>query len=96
MVGLNNRLKMLRKERHMTQVQVAHRVGVTKAMISAYETATRSPSYDILIRLAHVFGVTTDYLLGIDSRRMIDVTKMDEKEIELVVRIIDALKKKKE
>lgn len=95
MVGLNIRLRVLRKERRMTQAQVADRVGITKAMVSAYETATRLPSYDILVRLASLFGVTTDYLLGLDNKRRLDVSGMQENHIELIVRMIDALRERR-
>ena len=57
------RLKELRTQKRLTQNQVAERVGVTRSMISSYETDIRYPSYDILVKLARMFGVTTDYLL---------------------------------
>ena len=56
MVDLGNRLKTLRTGKHMTQRQLAQLIGVTKSMVSAYETAIRYPSYDILIRLASVLA----------------------------------------
>ena len=69
MVDLGDRLKTLRTGKHMTQRQLAQLIGVTKSMVSAYETGIRYPSYDILIRLASVFGVSTDYLLGLENCR---------------------------
>lgn len=96
MVGLNHRLKTLRVEKHMTQAQVADRIGITKAMISAYETATRYPSYDVLIKLSSLFGVSTDYLLGTDSRRTLDVADLTEREIGLISSLIEALRGKRE
>ena len=39
----DEKLKMLREARHLTQLQVAERVGISKAMISAYETAIKTP-----------------------------------------------------
>lgn len=84
---------MLRQEKHLTQEELANRVGVSKAMISAYETEIRYPSYDVLIRLASVFGVTIDYLLGIEKKRVIDITTLDEDEAEIVVNLVEILKK---
>lgn len=84
---------MLRQEKHLTQEELANRVGVSKAMISAYETEIRYPSYDVLIRLASVFGVTTDYLLGIERKRVIDITTLDEDEAAIVVNLVEILKK---
>ena len=64
MVEISQRLRKLRLDRHMTQAQVARRVGVTASMVSSYETDIRLPSYEVLIRLADLFAVSADYLLG--------------------------------
>lgn len=43
MVEFSQRLKQLRKEKHLTQAQVAERIGVTASMVSSYETDIRTP-----------------------------------------------------
>lgn len=58
------RLKALRKERGITQQQLADGVGISKGGLSYYENAGRTPDISILERFADYFGVTTDYLLG--------------------------------
>lgn len=58
------RLKVLRKERGITQQQLADGVGISKGGLSYYENAGRTPDISILERFADYFGVTTDYLLG--------------------------------
>ena len=58
------RLKTLRKERGITQQQLADGVGISKGGLSYYENAGRTPDISILERFADYFGVTTDYLLG--------------------------------
>ena len=63
MLDFSQRLKQLRRDRHLTQAQVAKRIGVTAAMVSSYETDIRLPSYEVMVRLADLFGVTVDYLL---------------------------------
>ncbi len=67
-------------------------LGLTKSVVSAYETALRYPSYDILIRIAAIFGVTTDYLLGIDHRVLIDASGLSDENAALAARLISALK----
>ena len=64
MVELGSTLKRLRLKKGMTQADIAKDLGLTKSVISAYETGLRLPSYDILIHIATIFGVSTDYLLG--------------------------------
>lgn len=58
------RLRALRKERQLTQEQLGELINVTKVSISGYENGNRTPDTDTLRRLADVFGVSTDYLLG--------------------------------
>ena len=54
MVDCSEKLRVLREARNLTQKQVADRVDISKAMISAYETASKDPSIDVLIRLARL------------------------------------------
>ena len=78
----------------MTQDELAKRVGVSKATISAYETEIRYPSYDVLIKMAAVFGVTTDYLLGLEKKRVVDITDLSDEEAEVIVNMVEILRKK--
>lgn len=93
MVDCSQKLRMLRESRHLTQLQVANRIGVTKATISAYETATKTPSVDMLIRLSRLFGVTVDYLVCVDSSQGIDVSGLDEDSVALISALIEKLRK---
>ena len=63
-------LKKLRKERSMTQAALAEKLGLDKSSVAKYESADVTPSSDILMKLADIFGVSVDYLLGrVDSPR---------------------------
>ena len=72
-IDLSVRLRQLRLDKRLRQDQVARLVGVSKGAISAYETDIRQPSYDVLIRLANLYRVSTDYLLGRQDVRMLDI-----------------------
>ena len=54
----------LRKERKMTQEDLAEKVGLTKGAIGMYETDKRKPDYDTLLKFADIFNVSTDFLLS--------------------------------
>ena len=95
MVNFSENIKKLRRQQHMTQKDLAERIGISKAMISAYETEMRYPSYDVLIKLAAVFGVTTDFLLGLEKKNTVDITDLDEEEIQIVEDLISICKKRK-
>ena len=62
------------------------------SVISAYETDLRLPSYDILIKLSAIFGVTTDYLLGINHGQLIDISGLSEADSQMVIQLINRLK----
>ena len=81
-------LKQLRKNRGMTQSEVGKHVGLSKAVVSKYENGLGYPSFDVLIRIADFFGVTTDFLLGVSRRKTIDVSHLTESQIESLQRII--------
>lgn len=58
------RLKKLREKNNMTRDELAKVLRLTYSAVSKYETGIRKPDQDILIELADLFNVTTDYLLG--------------------------------
>lgn len=88
MVFFSVRLRQLRESKHLTQSQLAQRVGVTRSMISAYETDIRLPSYDVLIALASALGTNTDYLLSVDGKRMVDISHLTDREAAAVLELI--------
>ena len=93
MVELGTKLRELRKERNWTQGQVAERIGGTASIVSAYENGIRQPSYEALIRLARLYGVSSDYLLGISgSQHLVSLDGLTPSKIALVSQLIDALK----
>jgi len=62
--AFSERVKTLRKERHMTQKQVAAELGIRYTAYQAYEYGKSEPNLDHLLQLADLFDVTLDELLG--------------------------------
>lgn len=89
MVNFGGKLKNLRKEKNLTQQQLADRVGVTKSIISAYECGLRFPSRIILLKIAEQFRVSTDYLLDSVKMRSIDITGLCEDEVAAITKLVD-------
>ena len=58
------RLKELRKDRGLTQIQFAQQFHVSNGAVAMWETGKREPNFDTMNRLAAFFNVTVDYLLG--------------------------------
>lgn len=98
MVELGQKLRELRQELGMTQLQVANRIGVTSSIVSAYENDVRQPSYTALIKLATLFHVSTDYLLGVtetrenQSKNVISLDGLTPTKRSLVIQLINTLK----
>lgn len=60
-------LKNLRLERKLGQVELAKQLGVSKGIISLWENGLREPSMTSLIALAKFFGVSIDFLVGLED-----------------------------
>ena len=88
MLEFGNRLKELRKQKGLTQEQLAKRLWVTKSIISAYESGVKFPSLDMLIKLARTFNISTDYLLGVDKKRYLDISTLTDAQIEILNKIV--------
>lgn len=89
MVEFGNRLKHLRTKSGVTQAQLAERLGLTKSVISAYETGLRMPSYEILIQISRIFKVSTDYLLGVERKQQeLDLSGLTQGQIDALKNLI--------
>lgn len=71
---LNLRIRTLRQARGLSQVELAKILGVTKQSVSNWENDNIQPSIEMLKRIAQVFSVSTDYLLGLEDCEHIDVS----------------------
>lgn len=58
----SEKLRLLRKEHNLSQIELAKKIGVTERTIYNYETNDRIPKIDVVTSIAHVFGVTVDAL----------------------------------
>ena len=61
------KLRDLRKEKGLTQTELAKKIGMSQTNYSYYEANDIMPSTDILIKLADIYGITLDKLLGVES-----------------------------
>ena len=58
------RLRLLRSEKGVSQKQVAENLGITEVGYQNYEVGRRKPNFDVIPSIADFFNVSTDYLLG--------------------------------
>lgn len=89
-----DRIKGLREQRGLTQTELAKLLGITRSGVNAWEMGISTPSTQYIVELSLIFKVSTDYLLGVDKSASIDVSGLDEKDIEVVHGIIEHLRNK--
>lgn len=82
-----NRIRDLREDMDLRQIDVANAIGIEQKTLSNYETGKTNPDSFAIIKLADFFGVSTDYLLGRTNNNTIDandiVKKIDKLQDEL-------------
>lgn len=89
---LNERIKQLRTERNITQVELAKSLSVSKQSVSNWENDNIQPSIDMLVKIAAYFSVSTDYLLGLDNKKYLEITGLSETKIAHIQQIIDDMR----
>ncbi len=67
METIGKRIKELRKEQSLTQIDFANALHIDKSTIAKYETDKATPSVQMLVAIAKFFNVSTDYLLGLED-----------------------------
>jgi transcriptional regulator with XRE-family HTH domain len=64
MMKCGDRIAYLREKRGLTQEELSHKLGISRASLSHYETNRREPDYETLRNIANYFDISLDYLLG--------------------------------
>ncbi len=82
--GIAARLRSLRAEANMSQFQVANAIGLSQQTYSKYENQDANIDSATIIKLCDLYGVTSDYLLGIEEK-----PERKEKNISCVLQLTD-------
>ncbi len=69
-------------------------MGVTKQCVSNWENNNIQPSVDMLVKIADIFSVTTDYLLGRDDKHYLDVSGLSDAQISNIQNIVNDIRKR--
>ncbi|MGN1115642.1 MAG: helix-turn-helix domain-containing protein [Candidatus Ornithomonoglobus sp.] len=92
MFDFSERLKGLRNNMGITQSDLAKKLSLTRASVNAWEMGLSVPSTPVIVELAMLFHVSTDYLLGLDNNITISTDFLTDKEIAVIMNMIDCLK----
>ena len=87
-----NRIKSLREDRDLRQSDVAEATGIDQRTLSNYETGKTNPDSFAIIKLAAFFGVSCDYLLGVNDLAITDKTAL-KKELNEIKKRLDQISK---
>ncbi|MCI8295748.1 MAG: helix-turn-helix transcriptional regulator [Lachnospiraceae bacterium] len=90
-----DRIKSLREKQGFTQSTLAKRLCVTRSAVNAWEAGISTPSSPLLIELARLFHVSSDYLLGIENTATLDISGLEQEEIQILHSLIQYFKSKK-
>ena len=82
------RIKELREQHKMSQEQLGRRIDRSKSVISSYENNIKIPPLDILTKIAVIFNVSLDYLVGIDKNEMISVAGLSDTQKDILQTIV--------
>lgn len=88
---LNERIKKLRTLCGMSQVEMAAKLGISKQSVSNWENDNIQPSIEMLLKIARLFSVSTDYLLGIENRRYLEISGLSEIQLTHLQQIVQDL-----
>ena len=93
---ISDKLKRLREEKKYSQSPLARILNVTRSSVNAWELGISVPSTQYIVKLAQLYKVSSDYLLGIDETATISVEGLSEKETTAVVESVNCLKQRSE
>ncbi len=79
---------------NLPQEQLARLIGVERSTISSYESNMRQPSLETLSRIADVFGVSTDYLLGRTDRLSFNSFDLEGEDAAILCKLVSMIAEK--
>ncbi len=89
-----NKIKILRENKGLSQKALADKLGITRSSVNAWEQGISVPSTQYIVELATLFDVSTDYLLNFKNDKAINIDGLNEKEIKIVLELIEYFRQK--
>lgn len=90
---LPEKIRYHRERLKWSQVQLANHLNLSRSSVNAWEMSTSTPSLHCIVELAQLFGVSTDYLLGLEQTATISVKGLADTEILAICQLIDCFRK---
>lgn len=90
--SLADRIKSLRERAGLTQADIARQIGISRSGVNSWEMGLSVPSTQYIVELAKKFKVSTDYLLGMDDTSSISISGLTDKQVAVLIDVIDCFK----
>lgn len=87
-------LKRLREEKRYSQAQLAKKLNISKSSISKYESNQSMPSVETLTRIALIYGVSLNYLVGVERNKTISVEGLSNRQLDILNTLLVEFKSK--
>lgn len=83
-----DKIKILRESNHLTQAEIAKRLGITRSSVNAWEMGLSVPSTMYVVELANLFKVSTDYILGVEREAVLDISGLDQESVRILTEMV--------
>ncbi|MGL5258256.1 MAG: helix-turn-helix domain-containing protein [Proteocatella sp.] len=93
-VNLGEQILKIRKRKNLSQDKLAEKIGVSRVAIGNYERGDRSPTAEVIVKLAKSLEVSADTLLGINHVEIDDLLSIEERILIKNYRLLDSRGKK--
>ncbi len=94
-IKFGERLQEVRNLNHLTQKEIADYFNISRDAVNAWEMGVSLPSSKRIFELAKLLHTSIDYLFGLEDDLKVNVSSLNQEEIEMVLNLIDILIKSK-
>lgn len=91
MYDMGMRLRELREAKGLSMPELASKIGVSKSTVQRHENNTQTPTAEHIKQLALLYRVSSDYILGLDNRKVFVVSGLTEEQEHLIVGFISEM-----
>lgn len=89
MFMIHERIKLLREQYNYSQADLAKKLKIARTSVLAWENQTSVPSMKQIIAMAHLFRISTDYLLEVDNKRTLSLDGLNDEEIAIICKLLN-------
>ena len=91
---IGERIRILREKAGYSQAELARRLTVTRSSVNAWESGISAPTAVYIVEMAHLFRVSSDYILGLDTSNMLNLDGLTEEEMRILYSMVNYFRKR--